>query len=70
MATVRRERNGGRRSRGWLSSLVRGREVLVQGYGETAKGNGQEPDGRSLLRLGSISKVFATELLAAMAAEG
>ena len=50
--------------------VVRGRDSLVQGYGETAKGNGKEPDGRSLLRIGSISKVFAAELLAGMAAEG
>ena len=50
--------------------VVRGRETLLRGYGENTKGNGKEPDGPSLLRLGSISKVFATELLAGMAAEG
>ena len=62
----------------WLDSgapamvlvVVRGRDTLVQGYGETSKGNGEEPDGRSLLRIGSISKVFTTELLAAMATLG
>ena len=55
---------------GMVLVVVRGRDTLVQGYGETTKGNGQAPDGRSLLRLGSISKVFTTELLAGMAARG
>ena len=50
--------------------VVRGRDTLFQGYGETSKGNSEEPDGRSLLRIGSISKVFTTELLAAMATLG
>lgn len=55
---------------GMVLAVVRGRETLVQGYGETGKGTGQEPTGRSLLRLGSVSKVFATEVLASMAADG
>jgi serine-type D-Ala-D-Ala carboxypeptidase/endopeptidase len=42
----------------------------VVGHGETAKGSGREPDGKSLVRLGSISKVFAGELLGGLAAEG
>jgi D-alanyl-D-alanine-carboxypeptidase/D-alanyl-D-alanine-endopeptidase len=69
VATVCRERNPGAGAPGILV-VVRGRETLVQGYGETTKGNGKEPDGCSLVRLASISKVFATELLAGMAAEG
>jgi D-alanyl-D-alanine-carboxypeptidase/D-alanyl-D-alanine-endopeptidase len=55
---------------GMVLVVVRGRDTLVQGYGETTKGNGQEPTGHSLLRLGSISKVFATEVLAGMATDG
>jgi D-alanyl-D-alanine-carboxypeptidase/D-alanyl-D-alanine-endopeptidase len=55
---------------GMVLVVLRGREALVRGYGETTKGNGQEPNGRSVLRLGSVSKVFTTELLAGMAAEG
>src|SRR5260370_24655527 len=55
---------------GMVLVVVRGRDTLVQGYGETTKGNGQQPNGRSLLRLGSVSKVFTTELLAGMAADG
>ena len=70
MATVRRERNPGAGAPGMILVVVRGRETLLRGYGENTKGNGKEPDGPSLLRLGSISKVFATELLAGMAAEG
>src|SRR6516165_5115830 len=55
---------------GMVLVVVRGQETLVQGYGETTKGNGKEPDGRSLLRLGSVSKGFTTEVLAGMSAEG
>jgi D-alanyl-D-alanine-carboxypeptidase/D-alanyl-D-alanine-endopeptidase len=50
--------------------VVRGPDSLVQGYGQTTMGNGNEPDGPSLLRLGLVSKIFATELLAGMATEG
>ena len=50
---------------GMVVALVRGSESLVGGLGETAKGNGQEPTGRSVFRLGSISKVMTGELLAA-----
>ena len=55
---------------GMVLVVVRGSDTLVQGYGETTKGNGRGPDGRSLLRIGSVSKVFTTELLAGMVAEG
>jgi len=54
---------------GMVLVAVRGHDSLVQGFGETTRGNGMAPDGRSLVRLGSISKVFTTELLAGMAAE-
>ena len=55
---------------GMVVALVRGSESLVGGLGETAKGNGQEPTGRSVFRLGSISKVMTGELLAALTVEG
>jgi serine-type D-Ala-D-Ala carboxypeptidase/endopeptidase len=51
-------------------AVVNGDDHIVVGYGETAKGSGQEPDGKSLLRLGSGTKVFAAELLAGLATEG
>jgi serine-type D-Ala-D-Ala carboxypeptidase/endopeptidase len=49
---------------------VHGDHSLVRGYGETEKGNGRTPDGNSLLRLNSVTKVFTTEVLASLAAEG
>ncbi|KWV52963.1 beta-lactam-binding protein [Bradyrhizobium macuxiense] len=55
---------------GLVLAVVRGDDSVVQGYGETAPGNKVEPDGRSIIRLGSVSKVFATDLLATLAAEG
>ena len=50
--------------------VVRGDHTLVRGYGETEKGNRRAPDGASLIRLNSITKVFATEVLVNLAAEG
>ena len=32
--------------------VVRGNDVVIEGHGETAKGNGKEPEGKSLIRLG------------------
>ncbi len=68
----------------WLSSgapglvlgLVHDGDTIVAGYGSIRPKDDQSgqanppPDGRTLLRLGSISKVFAGELLAGLAAEG
>lgn len=55
---------------GLIVAVVRGEEAVIQGYGETSPGSKTEPDGQSIVRLGSISKVFATDLLAALVAEG
>lgn len=55
---------------GMVLAVVRGDESLVVGYGETELGNKREPDGNSLLRLNSISKVFTGEVVASLAAEG
>src|SRR4051812_44201724 len=49
---------------GMVLAVVNGDQDIVVGYGETAKGSGREPDGTSLVRLGSISKTMAGELLA------
>jgi len=46
-----------------------GRRAVV-GFGETAKGSGREPDGDTLMRVGSISKVFTGTALASLAADG
>jgi D-alanyl-D-alanine-carboxypeptidase/D-alanyl-D-alanine-endopeptidase len=55
---------------GMVLGVVHGGDDMVVGFGETAKGSGREPDGKSLLRIGSISKALAGELLGALAAEG
>jgi D-alanyl-D-alanine-carboxypeptidase/D-alanyl-D-alanine-endopeptidase len=55
---------------GMLLAVVDGDDHTVVGYGETAEGSGQEPDGKSVLRVGSISKVFAGGLLGSLAADG
>ena len=55
---------------GMVLVVVHGGHSLVLGYGETEKGNKRAPDGNSLLRLNSITKLFATEVLVSLAAEG
>lgn len=55
---------------GLIIAAVRGDEVVIQGYGETAPGSGVEPDGRSIFRIASVSKVFAADVLASLAAKG
>ena len=53
-----------------IIAAVRGDDVVVQGYGETAPGSGVEPDGQSIFRIASVSKVFAGDVLASLAAKG
>lgn len=55
---------------GMVLAVVQGDDEVVVGYGETAEGNHQTPDGKTLLRLGSNSKAFAGGLLGALAAGG
>ncbi len=50
-------------STGMVLVIVRNHEVYFRGYGETAPGSGRVPDEKSLLRLCSLSKIFATDLL-------
>ena len=50
-------------------AVVRGDESIVQGFGETVPGNDIEPNSKSVFRLGSISKVFATDVLTSLAAD-
>jgi D-alanyl-D-alanine-carboxypeptidase/D-alanyl-D-alanine-endopeptidase len=49
--------------------VVRDKEVIIRGYGETAPGSGQTPDAHSILRLCSLSKIFATDLSIKLAAD-
>ncbi|SEG36225.1 D-alanyl-D-alanine-carboxypeptidase/endopeptidase AmpH [Bosea lathyri] len=58
------------RAPGLILAVVHGEDSFIEGYGETAPGSGKEPDGASIVRVGSVSKVFATDVLAAMAAAG
>jgi D-alanyl-D-alanine-carboxypeptidase/D-alanyl-D-alanine-endopeptidase len=55
---------------GMVMAVVRGDRSIVLGYGETEKGNNHTPDGKTLLRLNSITKVFTSEVLVSLAAEG
>ncbi len=55
---------------GMVLVVVRGPDSVVEGYGETEKGDKTEPTGKSLFRLGSITKVFATEVLASLVVDG
>lgn len=55
---------------GMVIAIVRGDTLTMQGYGETQKGNGQQPNARSLLRVGSISKVLLTDTMSKLADEG
>jgi D-alanyl-D-alanine-carboxypeptidase/D-alanyl-D-alanine-endopeptidase len=50
--------------------VVRGHEVFFRGYGETFPGSGQRPTETSLLRLCSLSKIFATDLLMKLVKDG
>jgi len=50
--------------------LLRNDSLWVYGYGETARGNGQLPDGNTLFEIGSITKTFTAALLAEAARTG
>ena len=56
-------------STGLVLLVVRGNEVFFRGYGETAIGSGQTPAPDSLIRLCSLSKIFATDLFLKLAAD-
>ena len=55
---------------GMVMAVVRGDEIIVQGFGETARGSKEVPGATSLVRIGSISKVLASDLMLKLAAEG
>jgi serine-type D-Ala-D-Ala carboxypeptidase/endopeptidase len=55
---------------GMVMAAIRDDESIVLGFGETSKGSGIEPDGKSLVRIGSITKVFTGEVLARLVADG
>ncbi|WP_180898651.1 D-alanyl-D-alanine-carboxypeptidase/endopeptidase AmpH [Martelella soudanensis] len=55
---------------GLVIAAVSGDESTVFGFGEIAKGGGQEPDGDTLIGVGSVTKTFTGLSLASMAADG
>jgi serine-type D-Ala-D-Ala carboxypeptidase/endopeptidase len=55
---------------GLIFGAVRNAETALVGFGETAKGNGIEPDENSIFRIGSVSKVFCGTVLGSLALEG
>jgi serine-type D-Ala-D-Ala carboxypeptidase/endopeptidase len=54
---------------GLVIGVVRNGESYVGGFGERADGTNQAPDGDTLMRIGSITKVFAGDVLAHLTAD-
>lgn len=57
-------------STGMVLVVVRGDQVFFRGYGQTAPGSLQVPTRDSLLRICSLTKIFTTDVLAKLAADG
>jgi D-alanyl-D-alanine-carboxypeptidase/D-alanyl-D-alanine-endopeptidase len=54
---------------GMIVAVVRNGESVVVGFGKGADGGG-EPDGDTIIRVGSISKVFTGQVFASLVADG
>jgi serine-type D-Ala-D-Ala carboxypeptidase/endopeptidase len=54
---------------GLVLVVVRGDQVYLHGYGETAVGSHEVPQSDSVVRLCSLTKTFTTDLLAKLAAD-
>ena len=55
---------------GLVIGVIRNGETSVRGFGKIADGSDKEPDGDTLMRIGSITKVFCGATLASMVADG
>jgi serine-type D-Ala-D-Ala carboxypeptidase/endopeptidase len=55
---------------GLVIGAVRNGERTVAGFGETFKGSGIAPDGKTTFRIGSVTKAFTGAVLASLAADG
>jgi D-alanyl-D-alanine-carboxypeptidase/D-alanyl-D-alanine-endopeptidase len=55
---------------GLVVGAVRDGETALATFGETATGSGKAPDGDTIMRIGSISKVFCGATLASLVADG
>lgn len=53
-----------------VMAIIQNGQVTYHAYGETAKGNHTSPTPDSLLRVGSMSKILASELLVKLADKG
>lgn len=54
---------------GLILGAVRNGETSIAGFGD-ADGNGTEPDGDTIMRIGSITKAFTGQVLASLVADG
>src|SRR5579859_6561710 len=55
---------------GLVLVVVRGGQVYFHGYGEAVPGSHVAPTRESVVRLCSLTKIFTTDLLAKMVADG
>jgi D-alanyl-D-alanine-carboxypeptidase/D-alanyl-D-alanine-endopeptidase len=55
---------------GLVIGAIRKGETAVVGFGRTSANNAEAPDGRTLIRIGSVTKAFTGATLASMAADG
>src|SRR5262249_4073712 len=55
---------------GLVLGAIRNGETSLAGFGETSEGSGKTPDGDTMMRIGSITKVFAGATLASLVADG
>ena len=55
---------------GMVFAVVRGNDTFVHGFGNTARSNKVAPSATSLVRIGSISKVLAADVMLKLVAEG
>ena len=53
-----------------MIGAIRNGETVVRGFGEMSDGSGKAPDGDTLMRIGSITKVFCGATLASLTADG
>lgn len=53
-----------------ILGAVRDGRTAVFGFGETSDGSGKEPDGNTMLRIGSITKAFTGQVLAGLVSQG
>lgn len=55
---------------GMVLVVVRDKQVLMRGYGETAPRSHQPPQADSVVRLCSLTKIFTTDVFSKLAADG